>query len=201
MERDRPAAPAAFHQRINPSILFQLPNPMILQLIFLFSAVLNVFGFTLAPIRRDATLKSNGHADLALILLQGAMIAPNRYQGLAKALQNQYKKPLWVVVPETIFETPLTFLGTGKAIERAQRELIAHGFNRNGSLFLAGHSLGGPAVQDYIHAHPDFARGVILLGCALARKYNESNPLKPPVISINGELDTQVRIKQTDSIV
>ena len=131
--------------------------------------------------------------DTGVIILQGASIAPSHYAGLAKAIQHEFPKPVWVVVPETILETPLSFLGAGKAIERAKRELLDHGMAEDGSIFLAGHSLGGIAVQEYVHEHPEFAQGLILMGSALLRKFNESDPLALPVISINGELDCQVK--------
>lgn len=130
--------------------------------------------------------------DTGVIVLQGASIAPGQYAGLANAIQKEFPKPVWVAVPETLFETPLSFFGAGKAIERAKKELIDHGMTPDGALFLAGHSLGGIAVQEYVHKHPKFAQGLILMGSALLRKFNESDPLAPPVISINGELDSQV---------
>lgn len=130
--------------------------------------------------------------DTGVIILQGASIAPSRYAGLANAIQKEFPKPVWVVVPETVFETPLSFLGAGKAIERAKRGLLDHGMAEDGAIFLAGHSLGGIAAQEYVHEHPEFAQGLILMGSALLRKFNVSDPLALPVISINGELDCQV---------
>jgi pimeloyl-ACP methyl ester carboxylesterase len=100
---------------------------------------------------------------------------------------------VWVIIPEVFMDMPL--FGAFKLIESAKDELIQSGFNPDGSIFLAGHSLGGVAVQDYAVKYPGFANGLILFGATMLRKYD----LKIPVMSINGELDGQVLI--IDSLI
>ena len=85
---------------------------------------------------------------------------------------------------------PLRITGTFNAIKSARNDLARSGFNSEGSIYLVAHSLGGVTVQDFAVIYPDFAKGIILLGSALLRKYADS--LSVPILSINGELDAQV---------
>jgi hypothetical protein len=158
-------------------------------LLVLGSLLASAQGFLLAP-----TQNHSSEVQTAVILIQGASIAPKRYDSLAKALHDKFGKNIWVAIPETVFETPLPILGTGLIIDGTKAILHANGFPEDGEIFLAGHSLGGLAVQEYAHAHPQMAKGLILMGSALLRKFNDSsaNRLPIPVMSLNGELDGQV---------
>ena len=99
------------------------------------------------------------------------------------------------MIAETRLEVPLQLLGAHKKIISTRNELIRSGFNPQGSIYIAGHSLGGVTVQDFVSKHPDFAQGVILLGSTLLRKYDISpDKIQIPVMSINGELDSQVHL-------
>lgn len=80
--------------------------------------------------------------------------------------------------------------GAFTAIESARQELFKSGFDPEGSIYLAGHSLGGVTVQDFVINYPNFAKGIILMGAAPLRKY--SKRIQIPILSINGEMDGQV---------
>jgi pimeloyl-ACP methyl ester carboxylesterase len=90
----------------------------------------------------------------------------------------------------------MPLFGAFKLIESAKDELIQSGFNPDGSIFLAGHSLGGVAVQDFAVKYPDFVKGLIVFGATMLRKYDF---MKIPIMSINGELDGQVLV--IDSLI
>ena len=155
----------------------------------------HAFSLFLSPIKQST--------DLAVIILQGyisydndsAGINHTEYNGLAYQIHASFSANVWVMIAETRLEVPLSLFGAHKRIISARNELIRSGFNSQGSIYIAGHSLGGVTVQDFVSKHPDFAQGVILLGSTLLRKYDISpDKIQIPVMSINGELDSQVHL-------
>ena len=135
--------------------------------------------------------QGNKTFDIGVIIVQGVSLTPESYKGLSSFIRFHFPEPLIVATPKCLFDVPVKYMGASIEIHRAKQEMYKHGLNSNGKVFLVGHSLGGFAVQEYAHDHPEDIHGLILLGSVLLRKYR--NELAIPVMSINGELDAQFK--------
>lgn len=141
----------------------------------------------------DLILKpvKEGNDEVALIFIQGAQIRPDQYTPLAKAIQAASEYKLWVGIPEFWLDTaePIVLAG---GIKRIMASLVDAGMKAT-SVFFAGHSLGGIMLQDYLFANSSVAKGQILLGSFLTRKYaNKTFPV--PTLTTAGDLDGLCRL-------
>ena len=60
----------------------------------------------------------------------------------------------------------------------------------SGSVYMAGHSLGGIMLETWVHDNPDKAAGIILLGSYLPDLFGDhDNTFPVPVLTAVGELD------------
>ena len=153
-------------------------------------AILLSIGLTNAE---DVILKplNQSGPEVALILIQGADIKPEQYVPLAQSVQNVSEYALWVGIVECPLDLPAP-LEVSVGVNRILSTMRSSGMTAT-SVFFAGHSLGGAALQDYLYSDVKSAPGQILLGSFLLRKYrNESYPV--PTITIGGELDGLARV-------
>ena len=132
-----------------------------------------------------------GQEEVALILMQGAQVTPTQYAPLMKQIQSASEYSLWIGIPQYPLDTvePLVI---ESGIQRVIKGMKSQGMNTS-LLFLAGHSLGGAMLQDYVHSNPTGIKGQILMGSYLERKYkNQAYPT--PTLTIGGELDGLSRV-------
>ena len=132
-----------------------------------------------------------GQEEVALILMQGAQVTPTQYAPLMKQIQSTSEYSLWIGMPQYPLDTvePLVI---ESGIQRVIKGMKSQGMNTS-LLFLAGHSLGGAMLQDYVHSNPTGIKGQILMGSYLERKYkNQTYPT--PTLTIGGELDGLSRV-------
>ena len=155
---------------------------MVLALLFVILTFANVFAaddIVLQPLKK-------GKSDVALVLIQGAFIKPSQYVPLMNAIQKASEYTVWVGIPEYTLNVvePLIIKG---GIERVLKEMSDVGM-KSDQVFLAGHSLGGVVLENYVQSYPDNIKGQILMGSFLSRaNYNGSYPV--PTLTIGGEKD------------
>ena len=129
---------------------------------------------------------------VALIVIQGAQIAPKQYAPLVAALQNISQYSLWVGIPDYHFDVPEP-LEIGSGIDRILNSMKSMGMNESIPIFFAGHSLGGVILQDYLQSRSTISKGQILLGSFLLEKYRNVT-YNVPTLTIGGELDGLTRV-------
>ena len=164
----------------------------------------------------------------ALVLVGGAQAPSQTYTALALELQaaaTLKEIDLWIANAHSPIDLPV--FGLEKIIVGALNSLLNQGLPKGASLFLAGtpkllastvlpdfdigetpflagHSLGGTKIQDYINASlaisktPKFSfKGLVLLCAPLQRKYRaDKNGTFPqiPVLTLGGSDDGLMRI-------
>lgn len=129
---------------------------------------------------------------VALVILQGASIPEDAYMPLAKELQAATDLALWVGLPHCGLNAcePLV---VGGAIEGALKNLSAAGMPEGTPVVLAGHSLGGAFVQDWVASNANQVAAQILMGAFLKRQYR-SAPYPVPTLTVGGDLDGLCRV-------
>lgn len=134
---------------------------------------------------------------VGLVMIQGAEIPAKTYIPLAKALQEQSSLAIYIAIPTFALNTPEPLVLKG-GIEKAEKALYGAGLKTSDPLFLAGHSLGGAMLQDYVSTCTNCA-GQILMGAGLLRKYRgKEYPVK--TLTIDGTLDGLYRVtRQAES--
>ena len=138
----------------------------------------------LKPIRKSDT-------EVALVFIQGADIKPAQYVPLAQSVQNASEYALWVGIVECLLDLPAP-LDVSEGVSRILSTMKSSGMTAT-SVFFAGHSLGGMALQDYLYNDVKDAPGQMLLGSFLLRRYrNVTYPV--PTMTIGGELDGLARV-------
>ena len=143
----------------------------------------------------DVILKPTKQASqqVAVVFIQGAQITPEQYVPLFKAVQAAATNySVWVGIPEFLADIPDP-LTIGKDVEKILSSMLGEGMSTEAAVFMAGHSLGGTVLQDYIASSPKNIRGQILMGSFILRKYrNETYPV--PTLTMGGELDGLCRV-------
>ncbi len=134
---------------------------------------------------------------VGLVMIQGAEIPAKTYVPLAKAIQEQSSLALYISIPTFALNTPEPLVLKG-GIEKAEKALYSAGLKTSDPLFMAGHSLGGAMLQDYVFKCTNCA-GQILMGAGLLRKYRgKEYPVK--TLTIDGTLDGLYRVtRQAES--
>ena len=133
-----------------------------------------------------------GAEEVALIVIQGSLIKPDQYTPLAQSVQNSSNYSLWVGIPQ--FDGDMAVpVDPSEGIARILGAMRDGGMSAATTVFFAGHSIGGAALQDYVNNEAKDAPGLILLGSFLRRWYrNVTYPV--PTITIGGELDGLARV-------
>ena len=128
---------------------------------------------------------------VGLVIVQGAQIPADTYIPLAQQIMLRSPFALSVSIPTFALNTPEPLVLKG-GIEKAEASLHAAGLPKEAPMFLAGHSLGGAMLQDYVAGCTNCA-GQILMGAGLLRKYRGK---KYPVntLTIDGTLDGLYRV-------
>ena len=133
----------------------------------------------------------NGTNQVALVMMQGAQISPNQYVSLMRTVQEASEYTVWVGLPEFTLDIAEP-LEIGKAIDRILHTMNSRGMKAS-SIFVAGHSIAGAVIQNYVYSNPQQFRGQILMGSYIERKYyNHTYPVH--TLTIGGELDGLCRI-------
>ncbi|KAL3905556.1 MAG: hypothetical protein SGILL_009630, partial [Bacillariaceae sp.] len=130
----------------------------------------------------------------SLILVPGALVKPEQYGDVARAIQQESEQAVWVSVP---FIQPVANpIMIGTAVKDAMARLKRFGFPGT-KAFVGGHSLGGaflPEMFDQNQVSVGEVEGLIHLGCILSRKAEENpNVNQLPHFVLTGELDGLVR--------
>ncbi|GIL62576.1 hypothetical protein Vafri_16759 [Volvox africanus] len=135
---------------------------------------------------------TNGGPEAAMIFIQGAQIPTDRYLPLLREVQNKSSLSLWVGVPQYFLDIAEPFQ-LGSSIDFVLQEMHKQGLKQGSPLILAGHSLGGAMVQDWVAANSHRVSAQVLLGSFLTRKYRE-HVYPVPTLTVGAELDGLCRI-------
>ena len=141
---------------------------------------------------------------LAVVMIQGEGIPPERYGPVASAIQRHIpEERLWVAIPRFIADSPIP-REMPLAVEQALRALHKAGLPQGSPCLFIAHSVGGIAIQKYLKAFPEMGIGQVLLGSFLGR-WNlagldgEGRTLidyPRPTLTIAGTLDGLARISR-----
>lgn len=106
---------------------------------------------------------------LAVVVIQGEGIPPERYQPVAAAIQRHVPDArLWVAIPRFLGDSPIP-REMPLAVEQARRALRRAGLPQGSPCLFVAHSVGGIASQKYLKAFPDQGIGQVLMGSFLGR--------------------------------
>ncbi|NEO75995.1 HXXEE domain-containing protein [Moorena sp. SIO4G3] len=176
----------------------------VVSFLFIFVAGIQLayrFNCTGKPIVLEPKFDKTGPT-VGVIYIQGEGIPVDRYVPVAEAIQDASTDlQIWVGLPRFLGKSPIP-RETGLAVNQALRAMKKAGMPKTANLFYIAHSVGGIAIQKYIKAYPERAKGLILTGSFLG-KWNLSNldnnghtiicyPV--PVLTIGGTLDGLARI-------
>ncbi|KAK3105881.1 hypothetical protein FSP39_007723 [Pinctada imbricata] len=108
-------------------------------------------------------------------------------------MQKQSSLRLWVVILDDFVKNLVNPIELEEGVSDGIAKLQGLGFPSNGSVFLAGHSLGGMMVSSYARKHTDQLKGALLFSSYLTREHRlKDYPL--PVLTLTGDLDGLTRI-------
>ena len=106
---------------------------------------------------------------LAVVVIQGEGIPPERYQPVAAAIQRHVPdQRLWVAIPRFLGDSPIP-REMPLVVEQAQRALRHAGLPPGSPCLFIAHSVGGIAIQKYLKAFPEQGIGQVLMGSFLGR--------------------------------
>jgi hypothetical protein len=130
----------------------------------------------------------------SLVLLPGALVKPEQYRNVARAIQQESDQAVWISIP---FIQPVANpVMIGTTVKDALARLKRFGFPGT-KTFVGGHSLGGaflPSMFDQNQVNVNQVEGLIHLGCILSRNAEENpNVNRLPHMVLTGELDGLVR--------
>jgi hypothetical protein len=130
-----------------------------------------------------------------VVIVPGATKKASDYESLALKIAQDTRIPIWAVVLKTPTRAPFAPHLSGN-LSSVISEVRAHGFSVDaGSVFLAGHSLGGIAAQNY--AKNNALGGLVMLASYITRSNRSittSFEFPLPILTVGGELDGQTRI-------
>ena len=139
---------------------------------------------------------------VGLIFIQGEGIPVERYRPIAQAIQSAAPDlSIWIGIPQFIGDSPIP-RETGLAINKTLSELHNAGMPPTDNLFFIAHSVGGIAIQKYLQSFPERAKGQILMGSFLGKRYCSKIDAQGktiiqynvPTLTIGGTLDGLARI-------
>lgn len=140
-----------------------------------------------------APFKTEG-PEATLLIFQGAFIPAESYADLGLQIQAQFPGRLFVGIPQFSYDLSLPptlpIVSPKIKVDETMALVRSAGFS-NGSIFLAGHSIGGWAVQTFAQTYPTEYKAIILLGATLQRGSESSFPID--VLTISGEFDRPMR--------
>lgn len=160
------------------------------------------FGWNGAPLLLTPTTV-DGPA-LAVVVIQGEGIPPERYRPVASAIQRHVtEERLWVAIPRFVADSPIP-RETPLVVEQALRALHQAGLPEGSPCLFVAHSVGGIAIQKYLKAFPEMGIGQVLMGSFLGR-WNLGGldaqgrtviDYPRPTLTIAGTLDGLARISR-----
>lgn len=125
------------------------------------------FGWNGAPLLLEPVV-AEGPA-LAVVVIQGEGIPPERYQPVAAAIQRHAAdQRLWVAIPRFLGDSPIP-REMPLVVEQARRALRRAGLPPGSPCLFVAHSVGGIAIQKYLKAFPEQGIGQVLMGSFLGR--------------------------------
>lgn len=137
---------------------------------------------------------------VALLMIQGASISPDRYVSLFSKLQSSSSSSIWVGISDFTLDMPDP-LTMGSMVADLLAEMKAKGLPDSHRTFYAGHSLGGTVLA--LHLKDVLADGVILMGSFLNRSVRSLNAdgssriaFLSPTLTVGNELDGQCRVSR-----
>jgi hypothetical protein len=164
------------------------------------------FGWNGEPLLLEPTSdrSSASGPELALIVIQGEGIPPERYAPVAAAIQRHCSgQRLWVAIPRYLGDSPIP-RETPLVVAQARRALERRGLPAGSPCLFVAHSVGGIAIQKWLKAFPEQGIGQVLMGSFLGR-WNLSH-LDPqgrtlidyplPTLTLAGTLDGLARISR-----
>ena len=131
----------------------------------------------------------------ALVLIQGAASPPEGYRPIVEKIQAGVSFPLWVGVPEFLFNTPEPGRLFRAKIDGTLHTMRSAGMAASKMAILA-HSLGGIFAQQHIiSSNASECDALVIYGSTLLRKYRLEPPLlSTPLLTLDGTLDGLLRI-------
>jgi pimeloyl-ACP methyl ester carboxylesterase len=150
-------------------------------------SVLSLLGACAAHLTFAPT-KTEG-PDAAVLLFQGAFIPAATYSDLALQIQAQFPGRLFVGIPEFTFDLSLPpqlpIVSPKVKVDETLALLRGLGLKNGSSVFLAGHSIGGWAVQTFAREYPAEYKAIVLMGATIERGNEATFPVD--VLTISGE--------------
>ncbi|XP_038059607.1 uncharacterized protein LOC119730686 [Patiria miniata] len=166
-----------------------------------FSVFASLLGLVCFPVFAEAQLKTvvlppvSQGTELCLIIIPGAEIPGELYRPVAEAIQRFTPAELWVGLTAGFAADTPNPLQLSDAIDLALADLKAAGMSRFGvPTFMAGHSLGGTFVQDYVASNANQVSGLLLWGSYLTGTNRVLADYPVPVMHLSGDLDGLTRI-------
>lgn len=136
--------------------------------------------------------------EAVLIFIQGAQVPGLQYTDLLARIQNTSSLKLWASSSDFVGDLPNP-LGIAYEVSKSLSDLAALNMPANLPVVVAGHSLGGIVIQDWVAANNGNIDGqprvkaTLLLGSFLQRKYN-ATLFPTPVLQLAGTLDGLTRV-------
>jgi hypothetical protein len=139
-------------------------------------------------------IKLPKHMHTGLVLIPGALVKPEQYVDVVRAIQNESKQAVWVSIPR--IQPVANPLNIGISVSSAVERLKTYGFPGT-KTFVAGHSLGGAFLRNMFDQNlvsTNQIEGLIHLGCIMARESkNDRHTNEIPHMVVAGDLDGLVR--------
>lgn len=134
----------------------------------------------------------------ALFVFQGAFVPTKSYVDLATQIQSQFPGRIYVGIPQFKFDLSLPpqvpIVSPKDQYDETMTLLKKSGFT-SGPIFLAGHSIGGWAVQTFGKTYPTLFNAIILFGATIEQGSEKTFPLD--VLTISGEYDKPMRTAES----
>ncbi|MFM7266093.1 MAG: hypothetical protein ACKOZW_11005, partial [Cyanobium sp.] len=143
-------------------------------------------------------------APLALVVIQGEGIPPERYLPVAAAIQRHLpERRLWVAIPRFLGDSPIP-REVPPVVAQARRALRRQGLPAGTPCLFLAHSVGGIALQKYLKVFPEQGIGQVLLGSFLGRwNLNRLDrdgrtliDFPRPTLTVAGSLDGLARLSR-----
>ncbi|XP_052719460.1 uncharacterized protein LOC128191438 [Crassostrea angulata] len=128
----------------------------------------------------------------ALLIAPGAYIKGEAYESLGLQIGETCNFRLWVVLLLDFFDDIVNPPQLQEAVTKARNSLKEEGFQNDGPVFLAGHSLGGTMVSMY--GQKSHGLSGVLLYAAYLTKGHKLKDYPVPVMTLSGDLDGLTRI-------
>jgi hypothetical protein len=161
-----------------------------------------LFGWNGAPLLLEPI--PGAGRELAVIVIQGEGIPPERYVPVGEAIQRHCaSQRLWVAIPRFLGDSPIP-RELPLVVAQARQALAQRGMPADTPCLFIAHSVGGIALQKWLKAFPEQGIGQVLMGSFLGRwNLNRMDaegrtlidfPL--PTLTLAGTLDGLARISR-----